>query len=107
MVSNDLEADIVKSLVIWLQATGLDKAFLTYKENFDNINPVLQAKDSNVVYVTEFREGQMVKSFLRGKMKDFPEESAKLSINMMISDWQAVTEYALEIIKEKKARENI
>ena len=94
------EFEIMAALCNYMGAVGLVTTFLQYREAFGQLDPVYFANDSNIVYVTEFREGKMIRDFLRGKLEEYQDESTQMYINIMINDWQNVVAYALMKIGE-------
>ena len=99
-MERSVEEEIIQALCNYMGAVGLTQTFQQYRDAFGQLDPVYHATDSNIIYVTEFREGKMVRDFLRGKLEEYRDESSQTLINMMINDWQKVVAYALMKIGE-------
>ena len=103
-MESNLEQQIYNKICNFMVATGIAKNLLKYRSTSGKLNSVIVI--DNVYYVVAFREGKVLRDFLRNEVsKEFPEENAQNLIQEMINNWQKLAIYCLMLIEENSKKQ--
>ena len=94
-----VEAQITELLCNYMVAANLYNNFKIYRDSRSKIDPII--REDNVLYVVSFREGKLVRDFLREQKQTFSDEASQKLIDLMINNWQKLVSYCLMLIDEK------
>lgn len=96
-----IQIEILTSLTHFMTASGIIKDFVLFREKFGCIDPVF-INDTNVIYVTEFREGRRVREYLAEQKAKYSNKDVDDLINNLIENWRQIVNHILNYVLEEK-----